>query len=140
MTTMASHLQTEPRVFFPWERQRGLLGALGRRRVRVLLFGGFAFVGLAAAYQNGERSAAVRATRATLTTVSRALSAYRADHGAACPRDLGELVAGAYLRAEPLDAWGRPLRLVCPGRTHPEGVDLTSDGPDGVPGGLDGVE
>jgi general secretion pathway protein G len=139
MHTMSSR-RPEPRVFFPWEQKRGLLGALGRRRARVLVLGGLTACAVVAVYEGGERSAAVRATRATLTTVDRALFAYRADHAAACPRTLGDLVAQGYLRAEPVDAWGRPLRLVCPGRADPLGFDLSSDGPDGVPGGLDRVQ
>ncbi len=140
MVAMPSYRPPAPRVFFPWEESRGVLGALGRRRARVLLTAGLSAFAIAAVYANGERSAAIRATRATLTTVDRALYAYRADHGAVCPRALGELVAQGYLRAEPLDAWGRPLRLACPGRKDPLGFDLSSDGPDGVPGGLGKVE
>ena len=43
------------------------------------------------------------------------------------------------LRA-PRDAWGRPLRVTCPGRKDTRGFDVSSDGPDGEPGGLDRVE
>jgi general secretion pathway protein G len=95
---------------------------------------------LTAVYELRERASAVRATRGTLTTTGRALDAYRADHAGACPRKLGDLAALGYLREEPLDAWGRQLRLVCPGRKDPLGFDLSSDGPDGLPGGLDRVE
>ena len=69
-----------------------------------------------------------------------AVAAYRADHGGACPKSLEEIVTGGYARDLPLDAWGRPLRLSCPGRKDPSGFDLSSDGPDGEPGGLDRVE
>jgi general secretion pathway protein G len=137
---MVSRRSTEPVVFFPWEKRRGLLGAFGRRRVRVLVIAAAVAIAVVAIYENGERSAAVRATRATITTVGRALSAYRADHGGACPRGVLELATLGYVRTEPLDAWGKPLRLVCPGRRDPLGFDLSSDGPDGLPGGLDQVE
>ncbi len=140
MVAMISRPTAERRVFFPWEQKRGLLGALGRRRARVLLAGGVLVVVVVAIYENAERSAAVRATRATLTTVGRALSAYRADHGGACPRKLGDLATMGYMHGDPLDAWGRPLRLECPGRRDPLGFDLSSDGPDGLPGGLDRVQ
>ena len=126
-------------VFFPWENRRGILGALGRRRARVLVL----FLGLALAiallYESGERRAAIRATRATLTTVSSATAAYRADHGGACPRAVGDLLALGYTHADPVDAWGHALRLACPGRRDPLAFDLSSDGPDGLPGGLDEV-
>jgi general secretion pathway protein G len=45
-----------------------------------------------------------------------------------------------YLAIDPVDAWGRPLRLTCPGRNDPTRYDLMSDGPDGELGGLDRVE
>jgi general secretion pathway protein G len=137
---MISRRRAEPLVFFPWERKGGLFGALGRRRARLLVALVLAIAALVAIYENGERAAAVRATRATLTTVRRALDAYRADHAGACPRSLGDLVTFGYVRADPVDAWGRALRLVCPGRRDPLGFDLSSDGPDGLPGGLDQVQ
>ena len=45
-----------------------------------------------------------------------------------------------YLAFEPEDAWGRPLRLLCPGHDNPRRYDLMSDGPDGIFGGLDRVQ
>jgi general secretion pathway protein G len=127
-------------VFFPWERRRGLFGVIGRARVRVV--GGvlLGIVVIVTLHGVEEKSAAARATRASITTMFRAVSAYRADHAGACPKELGELVAQGYTRDIPLDAWGRPLRLTCPGRRDPQGFEIQSDGPDGVPGGLDRVE
>ena len=130
----------ELRVFFPWERKRGFLGTLGRTRARQVLFA-VAIVGLVWITRGREEhAAAVRQTRATLTTAYFAVAAYRADHGGACPKSLGELVSGAYARHLPKDAWGKPLRLVCPGRRDTAGFDLSSDGPDGIAFGLDRVE
>jgi general secretion pathway protein G len=91
-------------------------------------------------HRREENAAAVRATRSTLTTVGWAISSYRADHGGGCPRAVTDLVLGGYVRDEPVDAWGRPLRLVCPGRRDPLGFDLSSDGPDGLADGLDRLE
>jgi len=128
------------RVFFPWERRRGLLGAIGRARLRWIL----AFVALVVfvvvVRRREERAAAVRATRASIDTAFHGVIAFRAGHAGACPRDWGEVVAAAYLKDVPLDAWGHPLRLTCPGRSDKTGFDLSSDGPDGLPGGLDRVE
>jgi general secretion pathway protein G len=81
-----------------------------------------------------------RATRASLLVVRRALDVYRADHEGRCPRQLDELERGGYLASLPKDAWGRPLRLVCPSRREGAPYDLSSDGPDGEPGGLDRIE
>ncbi|HEX7603074.1 MAG TPA: type II secretion system protein GspG [Polyangiaceae bacterium] len=49
-------------------------------------------------------------------------------------------MADGILRDVPVDAWGHPLRITCPGRLDPKGFDVSSDGPDGLPGGLDRVE
>lgn len=130
----------ESRVFFPWERRRGLFGVLGRARVRLVLAIVAALLLILWIRAREENAAGIRATRATITTTHRAVAAYRADHGGSCPRELGELVTGGYQQGLPVDAWGRPLRLTCPGRRDPRGFDIASDGPDGVPFGLDRVE
>jgi general secretion pathway protein G len=130
----------ESRVFFPWERKRGTLGLIGRTRARIVIGVVIALAAIILLRRREERLASIRATRATITTAGRAIASYRADHGGACPRDLGELVNGGYASDAPIDAWGRPLHLACPGRHDPRGFDLSSDGPDGDPGGLDRVE
>jgi general secretion pathway protein G len=127
-------------VFFPWERRRGLFGVVGRARVRLVAGVVVAIASLLWLRSREERAAGVRATRATITSATIAVSQYRADHGGTCPKDLGELVAGGYAHDVPVDAWGRPMRLRCPGRRDPVGFEISSDGPDGVPGGLDRVE
>jgi len=132
--------EREPRVLFPWERRRGLRALFRRSRASQALevLAGVTVVVLLC---RRERSAAdVRATRATITTAMNAVSAWRADHDRACPASLTDLVSGGYLRRVPRDAWGRPLRVVCPGRKDPRGFDVSSDGPDGDPGGADRVE
>lgn len=130
----------ESKVFFPWERRRGLFGVLGRARVRLIAAVVLGLVLIVAIRAREERAAGVRATRATITTTNVAISAFRADHAGACPKEWSELVVGGYTTEAPIDAWGRSLRLTCPGRRDPHGFDLASDGPDGVPFGLDRVE
>lgn len=130
----------EPTVFFPWERRRGVRTLFGRARARQALL----LVGALAVFlvlRDRERRAAdVRATRAEITTAIGAVAAWRADHDRSCPASLADLVAGGYLHEVPRDAWGRPLRVTCPGRRDPRGFDVSSDGPDGEPMGLDRVE
>jgi len=132
--------RTEPRVFFPWERKRGFLGALARARVRQVLVVVAVVAFIVVLRRREESAAAVRATRATITSAGRAVTAYRADHAGQCPKSLADVVAAGYARDVPVDAWGRQLRFVCPGRRDPLGFDLSSDGPDGIAGGLDRVE
>jgi general secretion pathway protein G len=128
------------RVFFPWERKRGYLGVLGRARSRLIIAALAALVCVVLVRRREETLASLRATRASIGVADRAVASFRADHAGACPRDLGELVAGGYARDVPVDAWGRPLRVTCPGRRDARGFDVSSDGPDGLPGGLDRVE
>lgn len=128
------------KVFFPWERRRGLYGMASRARIRLVVLVVVAASLMIWIRAREERAAAVRATRGAITVTYRAVSAYRADHGGACPRELGELVSGGYTQDVPLDAWGRPLRLTCPGRRDNASFEVSSDGPDGLPFGLDRVE
>src|SRR3954471_9160907 len=132
--------RSESRVFFPWERKRGPLEILGRARARLIALVVAALALVVFVRHREESLAGIRATRASITTAQRAIGAYRADHNGSCPRELGALIAGGYARDLPVDAWGRPLRFTCPGRRDPRGFDVASDGPDGVPGGLDQVE
>jgi general secretion pathway protein G len=113
---------------------------LGRARARQALLA-IGVVAVFVALRSRERDAGeVRATRATITTTIKAVAAWRADHDRGCPATLADLVSGGYLHHVPRDAWGHPLRVACPGRKDPKGFDVSSDGPDGEPGGLDRVE
>ncbi len=87
-----------------------------------------------------EEAADKRVTRAAIGVVFDAALAYRADHALACPTDSRALYAAGYTKTLVSDAWGKPLRIICPGRKDPRGFDVVSDGPDGEPLGLDRVE
>ena len=127
-------------IYLPWERRAGLSRRLGLARLRPFVVMATAIailvlVGVRERQRTGERS-----TRAALLVVRRALDTYRADHDGKCPKTLDELESGHYLAELPDDAWGRPLRLACPSRREDVPYDLSSDGPDGEPGGLDRIE
>ncbi len=129
-----------PGVFFAWEKRRGIRAFVSPgpvRRVALVVLAVGAFLLLR---QREHRATQIRATRAEITTAMRAVGAWRADHDRACPGSMAELVSAGYVHRVPRDAWGRPLRLTCPGRRDPRGFDLASDGPDGNPGGTDRVE
>jgi general secretion pathway protein G len=137
---MAKRRPTERHIFFPWERRGGIL-----RRIRIDQVGPFLFVvgavGLVALVGMRERrQAGVRRTRATILNVRGAVDSYMADHDGGCP-GAGLEGLGQYGNFEsvPRDAWGKPLRLTCPGSERAR-YDLSSDGPDGHPGGLDRIE
>ena len=137
---MARRRQREQTIWLPWERGGGLLRRTGLSRARP--FAAAIAMGLLVLFLGARerRKTGVRATRATLALVHSAVDLYRADHERRCPPSLAALKAESYLATDAVDAWGRPLRLTCPGRKDPEGYDLMSDGPDGEMGGLDRVE
>jgi general secretion pathway protein G len=130
----------EPRVFFPWERRQGFRSLLGRTRARQTLAAAVALVVVVVLGRREQFGSDVRSTRATITMAMKAVEEWRADHDRGCPSSLADLVSGGYLHQVPRDAWGRPLRVVCPGRKDAHGFDVSSDGPDGEPGGPDRVE
>ncbi|AKT36715.1 type II secretion system protein GspG [Chondromyces crocatus] len=137
---MARRRQREQTIFFPWERGGGFWRRPGLSRARPFAAGlAMAMLLLLLGARERDR-VGERATRATMAVVHRAVEMYRADNGRKCPASLLEVKTKGYLTIEPIDAWGRQLRLTCPGRRDPEGYDLTSDGPDGDIGGLDRVE
>jgi general secretion pathway protein G len=134
-------LGPQKRILFPWEGRGGGLRRflrLGRLKPFVLVA---AVLGVLVAIGARERTAAgIRQTRATLLGARRVVDAYLADHDGGCPPTLGAVAEFARLDGVPRDAWGRPLRLVCPGRFAGAPFELMSDGPDGEPGGLDRIE
>ncbi len=127
-------------IFFPWEGRRGFYGVFRAGRVRpvLLLLGIVGFLILIAAREREESG--IRETRATLLGVRRVLDAYMAENDGNCPKSLEEALDFGTYERPPRDAWGHPLRLVCPGRRPGERYELLSDGPDGKPGGLDRIE
>lgn len=130
----------EKHTFFPWENRGGVLRRLGLRRARPFFIAS-ALLALLVLIGVKERSAAgLRTTRATIVEVRHALDAYLADHEGKCPESFERLADYGHFRGTPRDAWGRPLRLICPSPEGDELYLLSSDGPDGVPGGLDRIE
>jgi len=127
-------------IYLPWERRGPLTRRLGLARLRPFVFGALALSAIVLLGVRERQRTGERATRAALLVVRRAVDAYRADHEGKCPKQLEELETAGYLPDLPEDAWGRPLRLVCPSRREGVAYDLSSDGPDGEPGGLDRIE
>jgi general secretion pathway protein G len=131
---------SEQRILFPWERRRMLRRWLGLGRLRPFLALGIVAGAVLLVALHERRAAGVRQTRATLLGARRAVESYIAEHDGGCPNDLGQLAEHAELKRVPEDAWGHPLRLICPGEHESAPYELMSDGPDGEPGGLDRIE
>jgi len=127
-------------IYLPWERRGGISRRLGLARARPFVIG-IAILAVLVLFGMRERQrTGERATRAALLVVRRAIDGYRADHDGKCPKQLEELETAGYLNDLPDDAWGRPLRFLCPSRREGIAYDLSSDGPDGEPGGLDRIQ
>lgn len=130
----------ESKVFFAWERRPGFFVFGGRSRLRLFVLCAMGLAFILWIRHREKRAAEVRSTRASITTARGAVTAYRADHDGKCPQTLSELAFLRYARGSNfVDAWGRALRLTCPSRTNKNDFEITSDGPDGLPGGLDRV-
>ncbi len=137
---MARRRQREQTIFFPWERGGGILRGRGLARAKLVVIALAVALVLGMLGSRERRKTGIRSTEATISVVRSAIDAYRSDHERKCPPSLDVLKTERYLGIDAVDAWGRPLRLFCPGRKDPEGYDLTSDGPDGEVDGLDRVE
>jgi general secretion pathway protein G len=133
-------LGPQKRIVFPWEGRGGGLRRYFRLgRLKPYLLAGAVLGALLAIGASERRAAGIRQTRATLVGARRTVDSYIADHDGGCPPALAAI--GEFGRdGVPHDAWGRPLRLVCPGRFEGAPFELMSDGPDGEPGGLDRIE
>ncbi len=94
--------------------------------------------------------ARITATRAKISTVESALEYYRMDNSKyptnldglrTAPSDAKNFPRGGYVKngSALLDAWDQPLQYQNPGTNNQYGVDITSPGPDGVPGNADDV-
>ncbi|MFO0558821.1 MAG: type II secretion system protein GspG [Polyangiales bacterium] len=128
--------RSESRLLFPWETPGE--GALrrARRAARPALVVCAVLFALYSLGNVHKQRRAEFSTRAAIATVLRAVEAYRVDHQGRCPAGPDQLVAPPdgvqpYLRKVPTDGWGRPLRIVCPGRKNPEIADVSSAGPTG---------
>lgn len=130
----------EQTIFFPWERPTAVWSGRGLGRAKPFAAAALMIIVLLLLGARERRRTGIRSTRATLGVVAAAVDAYRADHEKKCPERIELLKVEGYLAIDPIDAWGRPLRLICPGRKNPDSYDLMSDGPDGLPGGLSRVE
>ncbi len=131
---------SDKRILFPWEQRGNVVRRLGLRRVRPFAWGVALLIIVTVIAIRERRSAGIRRTRATLGEVSMALNRYLADNGGRCPKRFAQLQAYGTRTPMPVDAWGNPLRLTCPSPRGDLPYLLSSDGPDGHPGGLDRIE
>jgi general secretion pathway protein G len=128
------------RIFFPWEKRGGFIRRLGLQHARPFIWGLVTLMLLAAMVVRERRATGVRKTRTVMADVRNALDRYLAEHDGRCPSKFSELERIAHFKGIPRDAWGGPLRVVCPSPRGDLPYRLSSSGPDGIPGGLDRIE
>jgi general secretion pathway protein G len=133
--------ENDRRILFPWEGRGGLRRFIELGKVRPIALGVAVVTLLISIGVREHREAGIRRTRATLLGVRPAIEAYMADHDGGCPPALAALPQQyARFKELPTDAWGQPLRLICPADEVGKSFVLESGGPDGVPGGLDRIQ
>lgn len=130
----------ERRIFFPWEGHGGLRRWLGLGRFRPFALAVAAVAIVVVVGLRERKAAGVRETRAVLLDARHAVETYLIDHDGGCPPSVEAVAEHSASGRVPRDAWGRPLRLICPGRRADASFELMSDGPDGIPEGLDRIE
>jgi len=123
-------------IRLPWERESAWLSDfLFGRHWWALLAAAIATAVVVMAYRAADTRARTRETRAAIAEVRRAVAAFVAELGR-CPHSTTELVhppkSGAhYLNELPVDGWGRPLYVRCPGTNTRDVADVISAGPSG---------
>jgi type II secretory pathway pseudopilin PulG len=89
------------------------------------------FLGTGAVYAFVQREKKkIHQTRLAMYDVHRAFLRFRTEKGVACPKSVTELFADAGGKGPPVDAWGEPFELICPGDYNREGADFFSKGRD----------
>jgi hypothetical protein len=134
---MSSHRRLRSRpILLPWERRSAWVARVAlRRRIVAVLLSAALLALFFWAYRAADERARVRATHAAIAEARRAVAAFVAELGR-CPHSTVELMhppkAGAhYLNEVPVDGWGRPLYIRCPGRTPDDAAEVISAGPRG---------
>lgn len=133
-------LKNDRRIFFPWEGRGGLRRFLAMGRFGPIL--AFIAIGLVTGsiVARERRASGDRRTRVALDFVRPGVERYLLENEGKCPTSLEQVREHLTRKELPLDGWGQPLRLVCPSARANVAFVLMSDGPDGIPGGLDRIE
>lgn len=99
-----------------------------------------------------QKHASIDATRISIGGLAQALKLYALDHAGDYPSESQGIAVllrkpaktdvawkGPYLDQEPKDAWGQPLLYRFPGVRNPDSFDISSPGPDHIPGNEDDI-
>ena len=133
---MAKARRARRGIALPWERRGAWIGQLfTRRRFGAVVGTALAIAAVVGLWRTADQRARIQATRAAIAITRQGAAEFREDLGR-CPHSTVELVhpprTGVHYLAElPVDGWGRPLYVRCPGAADPETIDVVSAGPSG---------
>ncbi len=88
---------------------------------------------------NNYKKGQTRVAKTQVSEVIGAVQQYMMDNNNNCPQGIEELVSQKFLKKDHKDPWGKPFSLKCPGEQDPDGVDVTSSGPDKAEGSEDDI-
>lgn len=123
-------------LLLPWEhRSRWLQTSVSRSRVRLFTLALALLVAIVVIYAISIRHIRQRNSRVAIDEVQRAIASFRQEVHR-CPTAAEELVrppipGRRYLQALPVDGWGNPLHVRCPGRFDKDQAEVISAGPSG---------
>ena len=93
-------------------------------------------VGLSSQFKKGQ----VKTAKIAVTQIAQQAQQYMMENNSNCPTSLDDLVTNKNLPKKPKDPWGKDYTLKCPGTGDPDGVDVTSAGPDRQEGTPDDIK
>ena len=131
---MARRRQKE-RISLPWEKRRGRWStAIRNPRWQAWIGGALLVVAAVTFARYARHRVRVRDTKVAIAHLKDAIERFRADMGR-CPSSDTELLHPPrsqthYLDAMPMDGWGRPFTVRCPGYFRSE-AEVVSAGPSG---------
>jgi general secretion pathway protein G len=93
-------------------------------------------VGLSSQFKKGQ----MKTAKIQVTSIAQAAQQYMMENNSTCPAGMDDLVANKNLPKKPKDPWGKDYTLKCPGTGDPDGVDVSSPGPDKQEGTADDIK
>ncbi len=88
---------------------------------------------------NNFKKGQTKVAKTQVSEVTGAVQQYMMDNNNNCPQGIEELISQKLLKKDYKDPWGKPFSLKCPGEQDPDGVDITSAGPDKAEGSEDDI-
>jgi general secretion pathway protein G len=95
---------------------------------------------IAVALNSSFKKGQIKTAKIAVGQISQAAQQYMMENNSNCPTSLDDLVTSKNLAKRSKDPWGKDFTLKCPGTGDPDGVDITSSGPDRQEGTPDDIK